>query len=129
MVCHWCVIISCTVDKCAESVWCFYVNMNQNLKELVLVHCWIYATKNWPSPRLLTSFYYHIWSKQTDASDSGLNAKIKCCFMCFCARLKWGDLLLFNALLLLILKRVLFCLHFWEVTIVLKSTACGLFKV
>ncbi len=36
----------CTDDKSAETVWCYHVNMDQNLWGMFPTPCWIYATKN-----------------------------------------------------------------------------------
>ncbi len=33
-------------DKSAATVWCYRVNMDQNLWGMFPTHCWIYATKN-----------------------------------------------------------------------------------
>ncbi len=36
----------CADDKSAETVWCYHVNMDQNLWEMFPTPCWIHATKN-----------------------------------------------------------------------------------
>jgi len=36
----------CADDKSAATVWCYHVNMNQNLWGMFPTPCWIYATKN-----------------------------------------------------------------------------------
>ncbi len=36
----------CAADKSAATVWCYHVNMNQNLWGMFPTPCWIYATKN-----------------------------------------------------------------------------------
>ncbi len=36
----------CAADKSAATVWCYRVNMDQNLREMFPTPCWIYATNN-----------------------------------------------------------------------------------
>ncbi len=36
----------CAADKSAATVWCYHVNMDQNLWGMFPTPCWIYATKN-----------------------------------------------------------------------------------
>ncbi len=38
--------IGCAADKSAATVWCYHVNMDQNLWGMFPTPCWIYATKN-----------------------------------------------------------------------------------
>ncbi len=38
-------IMDCAADKSAATVWCYHVNMDQNLWEMFPTPCWIYATK------------------------------------------------------------------------------------
>ncbi len=42
----WDVDHGCAADKSAETVWCYHVNMDQNLWGMFPTPCWIYATKN-----------------------------------------------------------------------------------
>ncbi len=39
----------CAADKSTETVWCYHVNMDQNLWGMFPKPCWIYATKNYSS--------------------------------------------------------------------------------
>ncbi len=39
-------IKGCAADKSAAIVWCYYVNMDQNLWVMFTTPRWIYATKN-----------------------------------------------------------------------------------
>ncbi len=36
----------CAADKSAVTVWCYHVNMDQNLWGMFPTACWVYATKN-----------------------------------------------------------------------------------